>query len=289
MGLAGAAVLVAEHPVVHRDPAAHQPVGGRPGTDAHDHQVGDEFGAVGEHHRLHVLRSAHLGHRDPGAHIDPVGAVQPAHELTDAPPQHPGQWGGLRLDQHHVHPEPPQGGGDLAADETRADDDRPARPAGVLAQRHRLVEGAQHPDAVQIGERRYPPGHQSGGDHQFVVVQFGAVDEGDGARGGVQRARSLAQPQGDVVVGVELGGPQRDVLDPLLLADGCVQHVLGQRRAIVGQVLLVADDGDRPGVLHRAQLLGHPGGGEPAADDHDAVIAHEVFLHDTRAGDAQWA
>ena len=206
--LAGAAVLVAEHPVVHRDPATHQPVGGRPGADTHHHQVGDEFGAVGEHHRFHVPRSANLGHSDTGAHVDPFGAVHPGDEFADLLPQHSGQRGGLRLDENHVHPEPAQRGGDLAADEPRADDDRAARAPGMLAQFHRVAEGPQHPDAGQIGERRYPPGYQSGGDHQVVVAQLGAVDQGDGARARVQRAGGLAQPHRDVVLGVELGGPQ---------------------------------------------------------------------------------
>ena len=65
-----------------------------------------------------------------------------------------------------------------------------------------------------------------------------------------------------------------------------VQDVLGQRRAVVGQVVLVADDGDRPRVLGFAQLFGDPGGGQPAADDHHTVSAHEVFLHDPHSGAA---
>ena len=187
MRRAGAADLVADDPVVQSDPAAHQPVGGRPRTDTDHHQIGVQHGAVAELHRTHRTRfAAYPSHTDAGAHVHALGAVQPGDEFADLLAEHRRQRSGLRLDQHHVHPEAAQARGNLAADEPGADDDRTPRTPGVLTQRERLVEGAQNVDAVQIGQRWDAPRHQSGGDHQIVVAQHGVARQRQGLCGGVQ-------------------------------------------------------------------------------------------------------
>ena len=74
---------------------------------------------------------------------------------------------------------------------------------------------------------------------------------------------------------VELRRLERDVIDlgPATL--------LGQRRPIVGQMLLVADDGDRPRVRGAPQLFSGARGGKAAADDDDARrCCPQGFLHD---------
>ena len=279
-GDAGTPAAVAEHPAIggQGDPAAVQPLGGRARADADHHQVGRQFGAVAQQHPGDLTVGAvHGGHTDTGAHVDTLGAVQPGHQFPDSLTEHHGQRRGLRLDEHHVDPERAQAGGDLAADEPGADHHRPAHRAGVLAQGDRLIPGPQHPDPVEIRQRRNPFGHQAGRDHHLVVGQFAAVGQDDGPRGGVQCPRCAAQSDGDGVLGVELRRLERDVLERPL----GVQHVLGQRRPVVGQVGLVADEGHRPGELGLAQLLGQPGGGQSAADDHHTVIAHAAVL--TRA------
>ena len=115
------------------------------------------------------------------------------------------------------------------------------------------------------GKRRNAPRHQTGRDHQLVVAEHRSVGERHRLRGGVQAGGGRAQPQGDVLLVVPLARFERDVVD--LFA----QHFLGQRRPVVRQMHLVADDRDGAGVLRPAQLLGGPGGGKPAADDHDSV------------------
>ena len=182
----------------------------------------------------------------------------------------------LRLDQHHVHPEAAQAGRHLAADETGADDDGAPRGGRVLAQRHALVERAQHPNALEVGKRRNAPRHQPGGDDEFVVAEHRSVVERHRLLGRIETGGGRAQSQGDVLLVVPLARFEGHVVD--LFA----QHLLGQRRTVVGQMHLVADDRDAPGVFRPTQLLGGAGGGKPAAHDHDVLDAsatgHVVFI-----------
>ena len=116
----------------------------------------------------------------------------------------------------------------------------------------------------QIRERRNALGHQARRDDQLVVGQLAAVGQRHCLRGGVHRPRAVAEQHGDVVLVVELGRLERDVVGL------GAQHFLGQRRPVVGQMVLVADDGDRPGVLGTAQLFSGARGRQSAADDDDA-------------------
>ena len=52
------------------------------------------------------------------------------------------------------------------------------------------------------------------------------------------------------------------------------QHLLRERRAVVGAVRLVADERDGAGVAEAAQLLGGAQPGEGGPDDDDVVEAH---------------
>ena len=83
------------------------------------------------------------------------------------------------------------------------------------------------------------PGHQPGRDDQLVVAELVAVGQRHGLRGGIHRAHPVAEPHGDVVLLVELGRLERHVVHL------GAQHFLRQRRPVVGQMVLVADDRDR--------------------------------------------
>ena len=205
----------------------------------------------------------HLVHSDAAAHVDALGLVQPGDQRADLLAEHGCKRRRLRFHQNDIHAHPAQARRDLAADEPRADDDGPAGRTGMLAQGDALVERAQHPDALQIRERRNGPRHQSGRDDQLVVGELAAVGQRHRLCGGVHRAHAVAEPHGDVVLLVELRGLERDVVGL------GAQHFLGQRRPIVGQMVLVADDRDGTAVLRPAQLFGGSGGGQAASDDHD--------------------
>ena len=128
-----------------------------------------------------------------------------------------------------------------------------------------LVEVAQDVDAAEVGDGRNPLGHQARRDHQLVVAQLAAVGQRDLLTRRVEGGRTRAEQHGDVVLLVELRGFERDVVG---LA---AQHFLRQGRAVVRQMVLVADDGDRAGIVRTPQLLGGAGRCETAADDHDAT------------------
>ena len=114
---------------------------------------------------------------------------------------------------------------------------------GLFAQRQTLVEGPQHVNTLEIGERRDALGHQARGDDQLVIRQLAAVGQSQRLRVGVHRPGAVAEQNGDVVLLVELGR-----LESHVVGLGA-QHFLGQRRPVVGQMVLVADDRDGPGVL----------------------------------------
>ena len=73
-------------------------------------------------------------------------------QRADLLAEHRRQRGRLRFHQNDIHSHAAQAGGDLAADEARADHDSAAGRTGVLAQRDALVERAKHADALEIRE-----------------------------------------------------------------------------------------------------------------------------------------
>jgi hypothetical protein len=199
--------------------------------------------------------------------------VQPGHQLTDLRTKHRRQRRRLRLDERHVDPDLPQAGRHLAADEPRPDDHRVLGRSGVSTQRQALLEGAQHPDALEVRQRRNALGHQASRDDQFVVTDHVAVGQRQRLLGGVQSRRARTQQHGDVVLVVELGGLQRD-----LVGLGA-QHFLRQWRPVIRQVVLVADDRDRSGVLGATELFGRPRRRQSTTDDDDApTSSHVGFL-----------
>ena len=152
----------------------------------------------------------------------------------------------------------------------------------MFAQRETFIERTQHPDAIQVGECRNAPRHQASRDHEFVVAERRSVVESHRLRRGVQAGDRRSEPQRDVLLVVELTRFERHVVD------FAAQHFLGQRGAIVWQVDLVADDGQRAAVARLAQLLGGPGRREPSADDQYSVAVrasgHWEFIHDCGGG-----
>jgi hypothetical protein len=172
--------------------------------------------------------------------------VQPCDQRPDLLTEHRRKRCRLRLHQDDVDAHAAQAGRHLAADEPGADDDGIARRARLAAQLQALVERPQHVDAQQVRERWNSLRHQARCDDQLVIGQFAAIGQCHRLRGGVDRPRGLAQQHRDVVLFVELRRLQRDVVG---LA---AQYFLGQRGPVVGQMLLVADDRDRSGVLGTA-------------------------------------
>ena len=139
-----------------------------------------------------------------------------------------------------------------------------------------VVEGAQRVHPVQVVGARQALRRRARGDHETVVRKLLAAGQEHRARPArsspvadsprrQSRSRSSSVPRPTTRV-VDSGGFDAR------------QHLLRQRRPVVGPVRLVADDRDRPVVAQGAQLLGGPQPGERGPDDDDAVEAHRPWV-----------
>src|SRR5205807_397285 len=156
--------------------------------------------------------------------------------------------------------------GHLAADETGADHNSTARGGCVFAQRETFLQRTQNPDAIQARKRRNAPRHYTGRDHELVVAEVRSVVESHRLRRRVQTGGRRPEPQGDVVLVIELARLECYVVD------FATQHLLRQRGPIVWQMHLIADDGEATDVARPAQLLSGPGGSQPPADYHYTFV-----------------
>jgi hypothetical protein len=126
------------------------------------------------------------------------------------------------------------------------------------------AEGVYPGQALAAGQA---PGRGPGGDDQAVEAEPLAIGEDHLAGLEVQALGQSAQPPLDVQrvdAAVDADG-QRQAID---LPVAC-EHLLGERRAVVGRVHLVADDCDAAAEALGAQLLRrpHPGQRRPDHDD----------------------
>jgi hypothetical protein len=120
-------------------------------------------------------------------------------------------------------------------------------------------------DTCQLGRQRAR--RSSAGDHQRLVPEPVAVEENLAAYG-VQAGSADAEPQVHVEAGQSVRLGQREVAR----AELAEQEILRQRRAVVGQVRLRADEGDRRLVSAAPQRLNAPYAGYRSAD-HDGAHA----------------
>ena len=211
-----------------------------------------------------------LDHRRHG-HPEPEG-----HAPLNVPAQHlAGQRGPERPDHRQrverhardVTAELLRGGGNLAADETGAEDDHPRARGEQPPQPERVVEGAHHVPAHLLaagdGQRARADAR---GSHEGVPLDDLAARQGGRARAEVGRGHGLAQPP-------------LDVLDRGLVAEGEVleggragEGLLRQRRPVVGGVVLVAHHDDVAEIAMGAQPFGR-------AQPTEATTHHEHSSH----------
>ena len=158
--------------------------------------------------------------------------------------------------------------GDLCADEARADDDDPASRAEREAQPVGVGLGPQVwiRSPCGAGDPARPP---AGGDSTESAGEGGPVGEQHPAGRGVDARRRGGGPHVDVV---RVGPDLREQPEAGLVLVGEV--LLGQRRPLVGQVRLVAHDGDGAVVPPAPQGPGGHGRGLSPADDDDPPGAH---------------
>ena len=172
---------------------------------------------------------------------------------------------GFAFEQGYREPARPGRGGEFKAYETTADDSDMRALAECLLDRRRILDRPQmkHIGKIVAGNPK-TAGAATGRKQERLVSQRGSVIKPDRLRCRVDGHRATAKMKPNpVALGIGFGQP---VLGKGVLAR---QHVLGQRRTLIGKMQFVADQVDRAveaGFSHRDD-----GGGRSLActdDDH---------------------
>jgi hypothetical protein len=251
----------------------------RDDADADHHEVGGQLRAVGEQHpadpAARVAEAGHGGADEDGRPATLVRrAVELGHDRGDRAADEPVG----RLHHGHRRPERPGDGRRLQADEAAADHDDPGGAGQERAHPGGVVESTQVADAGQVGAGDgQSPGRGADGERQAVEAQLlprgGLGDAGAGPLHG-HALDLLTADEIDAGVAVEGRRPEGQGLG----SGGSGEELLGQRRALVRGVGLLADEGDRSGVAAVAEGHGQLEAGLAGADDEDAG-AHHARAH----------
>ena len=157
---------------------------------------------------------------------------------------------GQGLDHHHAGAAMPRTRRQLEADEAAADDGE--RPAGhqLRADPQRIVVSAEIGDPPgRLRGYRQPARHRAGGEQQLVVGEGTAAGERDLLTRAVDAGHRPLRIERYSSRGEPVGGR-----DGARRRFGIAGHdVLGERRALVGQVPLGPEQVDRPGIALFAQ------------------------------------
>jgi len=130
------------------------------------------------------------------------------------------------------------GGGDFQADEASADDDDALARSEFLANRLRVQDRAQADHIDEIRARNVQlPRARAGRQDQPVPGQGGAAGEFELSPLAVDPRRFVAERQRDAMLMKERFRAQRQSVE----IDFALQKRLGERRALIGEMRLVAD------------------------------------------------
>jgi hypothetical protein len=182
-----------------------------------------------------------------------------------------------RLDHRHLSAPLARRGDELGADPPGANHDHATGEIETLAQRVAVGERAQVVDTVQISPRdRYPARLGASRQQQPFVGELASVVECDLRVDRVQASHRRPGHQLDLVLAIERLGVDVGLLARRLTS----QIVLGQRRALVRALGLVADQDHFALETLLAQRLGGFRAGETGAYDHDRLRlgAHQSLL-----------
>ncbi len=184
-----------------------------------------------------------------------------------------------RLDHGHRTAEPGAGGRDLRPDETGPDHRQSrALPRGAhpITQRGAVLDGAQHEHAG-FGEE--PTRRGPGGEHDPVGLDRRAVVQPDAACVDVERVGPVAEAGLESERLERVGRDQRR----LLRLPPAREDLLGERRAVIGEVRLGAHQHQAAPEAVAPQRLGGPQAGQRCSDDADDPVAVERVLVAPRA------
>ncbi len=200
--------------------------------------------------------------------IDALAAMARLEIVRDRRRGGAGHRAGRRLDHRHRAAAPARRRRHLQADDAAAHDGHLAAGREYSARgaraRHRGRVGSATPGVRATSSSGQGAHPRAGGQHQPGVSDAIAAAERDLAPRPVDRDHRFAQPQVDVQRRQHVAGREADgVLMSLRL-----QHRLGERRAVVGRVPLVAHQQHPADKPRAAQPLGDPQARQPGPDDH---------------------
>ena len=198
---------------------------------------------------------------------DAVAGVQVAEVVGGGGGGDAGEDAGGGLENGDVEALLAEDGGGFEADVAAADDEGAGAAREGGGEGVGVGEGAHQQDAGEVaadlgGEAA---GGAAGGQREEVVGQRAAVGEGQGAGGGVDGGGGGAEEEGDLLGLEEGGGPEEQAFERHL----ALEVALGERRALVGEVRLGADEGQRAGVSEGAQAGDQRGAGLACAHHDD--------------------
>jgi hypothetical protein len=268
--------LVAGHAVGDVGARPGQPADVGHGSHRDDDVVGHDLRPVGQHHAVAAPRA--LDVPDGVAHVQ-IDAGRQQQRGGGLAGQRAGRRHG-RIDADHgdLGAECHGGRGGLDADEAAPDDQQPHAGDQSGPQAQGVVQRPDRVDRRPRGvERRERASGTAGGQDQPVVGHLLAVGE-----------------RHDGAPGVQCGGgdaelPLRRQLRShrqahVLLGQLAEQHLLGQRRSVVGQPRLVADQRQPALVALTAQGLAGTQAGQAGPDDDDPTgAAHRPTIRDRAA------
>jgi len=268
VGMAGTQVLVDHDAVVDGQPGRLRQPDLRNDADAGHHRIGRHLRRAGRHHDARAV-PAQAAHRLAGQDRHRPFAeviVEKSRQAAGINARTDALLGKYHRDALAIHG---QRRGDLRADEAPADHCKARPTIGELAQPKVVIERAEV-DRAFVGKGQ-APGRTAGGQQELLPAMNVSRIVGDRLLRRIERHDPFAEVEfhtgaGDIAREGRhglLAGPQR----------------LGKRRAIVGGVLLRADDGDAAVRIDLADATDRGRGGHAAADDHVFVWLHRAPLH----------
>src|SRR4051794_15986134 len=208
---------------------------------------------------------------------DAVLLVPPLQDGREQRPERADHGQPVDRDTGDIAAEGAGGGGDLAADEAGAEHDDAGAGPQLRAQRECVVERPDDvPPRVRGGRRTgdvEAAGGDAGGRDERVVLQGRAVGELDLTAAEVGPDDAGAEPPDDVRC--RLAHPEGEPLVREPLHELAGQRLLGERRAVVRGVRLVAEDDDLAREALRTQRLGGAQARHARTDD-DHALTHRA-------------
>src|SRR5688572_21648181 len=203
-------------------------------------------------------------------------AMHGGNNLTERRRQDCGERDGERLNHGDVQAASAARGSDLEADEPCAHDRYTRRVRQLPPERDRVVQTAQDEYACAWRDAGQGSGARTGCDNEPVVVGTGAIGKGDAPRTKVDRRRAHTEPHVERERAVSILPVEKS----LLRVPGALEHLLRERRAVVGAMWLVADDGQLTVEAAGAQRLGRAETRQRGANDHDSAQHRSRSLFD---------